>query len=144
MWMHGAFDAGRLVLGNVVVATCLQYRLGVTGFLALQELAEEEPYSTVNYGMRDQRAALRMWSLAAYVPGSDLGRVIVWGGWADGAVSACYHMLSLASTDKVAGIVIIIGRSRPDTLRNPDVRGGIRRDRRPECRRSREAGPEGR
>ena len=56
-WTHGAFSGEVLVqLYNVLIIGA-QYRLGVFGFLALEELREEVTY-TGNYGLVDQKALL--------------------------------------------------------------------------------------
>ena len=83
-WAHEAFNGGTVAVGNEVVVVCLQYRLGVFGFLALQELMEEQRY-TGNYGMMDQRAALSWVQTNGRSFGGNTARMTVWGGWADGA-----------------------------------------------------------
>jgi para-nitrobenzyl esterase len=69
VWIHGGgFVAGagseprytnpRLVSRNVVVIT-LNYRLGVFGFLASEDLRKEGNGHAGNYGLMDMAAALR-------------------------------------------------------------------------------------
>ena len=83
----------------------MQYRLGVLGFLALEEF-REEMISIGNYGMMDQRAALTWVQTNGRAFGGNADRSIVWGGWADGAVSACYHVVSPGSQSMVAGAIM--------------------------------------
>src|SRR5262245_53355247 len=100
VFIHGGFfvfGAGSLPLhdgsylaasGNVVVVT-LNYRLGALGFLAVPELG-----LTGNYGILDQREALR-WvaeNIAAF--GGDPGKVTIFGESA-GAMSVGLHLFSI-------------------------------------------------
>lgn len=69
-WIHGGafqngfgsepeFDGAEYARRGVILVT-INYRLGALGFLALQELAEEDSnHSTGNYGILDQIAALK-------------------------------------------------------------------------------------
>jgi para-nitrobenzyl esterase len=82
---HGAYLAAS---GNVVVVT-LNYRLGALGFLAVPELG-----LTGNYGIQDQRLALR-WvaeNIAAF--GGDPGKVTIFGE-SSGAMSVRLHLFSI-------------------------------------------------
>src|SRR5262245_15380817 len=100
VFIHGGFflfGAGSLPLydgaylaasGDVVVVT-LNYRLGALGFLAVPELG-----LTGNYGIMDQRLALR-WvaeNIAAF--GGDPGKVTIFGESA-GAMSVGLHLFSI-------------------------------------------------
>ena len=100
VFIHGGyfvFGAGSLPLydgsylaasGDVVVVT-LNYRLGSLGFLAVPELG-----LTGNYGILDQRLALR-WvaeNIAAF--GGDPGKVTIFGESA-GAMSVGLHLFSI-------------------------------------------------
>jgi para-nitrobenzyl esterase len=100
VFIHGGYfvyGAGSLPLydgaylaasGNVVVVT-LNYRLGALGFLAVPELG-----LTGNYGILDQRLALR-WvadNIAAF--GGDPGKVTLFGESA-GAMSVGLHLFSI-------------------------------------------------
>ena len=59
-WTHGAFSGEVLVQYYSVLVLGAQYRLGVFGFLALEELREEtSDGSTGNYGVLDQRGLLK-------------------------------------------------------------------------------------
>ena len=90
VWIHGGGfvagasseprqDGGNLCKNGVLVVS-LNYRMGVFGFLALPELAEEsEHHATGNYGLLDQVAALQ-WvqrNIAAF--GGDPGNVTIFG-----------------------------------------------------------------
>ena len=82
------FNAVLAQLYNVLVVGA-QYRLGVFGFLALEELQDAEvgssSTSTGNYGTLDQRAALSWLGNHANSFGGDPAHSFLWGGWADGA-----------------------------------------------------------
>ena len=83
-WAHEAVNGGTVAVWNKVVVVGLQYRLGVFGFLALEELRAEES-STGNYGMMDQRAALGWVDLNGHLFGGNPARSIVWGeAWLPG------------------------------------------------------------
>jgi para-nitrobenzyl esterase len=90
VWIHGGglehgtgsaigYDGENLARLGVVVVT-INYRLGIFGFLALPELAQESPHHAAgNYGLMDQIAALG-WvqhNIAAF--GGDPSRVMVFG-----------------------------------------------------------------
>ena len=80
--LNGTWDAS---LYNMIVVTT-NYRLNIFGFLASQSLRERDPAgSTGNYGILDQRAALR-WvqdNIASF--GGDPTRVLLAGESAGGA-----------------------------------------------------------
>jgi para-nitrobenzyl esterase len=89
VWIHGGgFAAGAgseprytnpaLVSRNVVVVT-LNYRLGVFGFLANQDLANEGNGHAGNYGLMDQVAALQWVKANAAQFGGDPSNVTIFG-----------------------------------------------------------------
>lgn len=97
VWIHGGaflggygseieFDGAEFAKRGIILVT-INYRLGPLGFLALPQLALEDPAQTTgNYGILDQIAALR-WvkeNIASF--GGDPDRVTVFGQSA-GAVS---------------------------------------------------------
>src|SRR5205814_4060136 len=87
------YDGAKLAAQRVVVV-CLNYRVGIFGFLAHPMLSAESPRRTSgNYGLLDQIAALE-WvraNIAAF--GGDPERVTVFGESA-GAVSIAVLMTS--------------------------------------------------
>ncbi|MFO8057794.1 MAG: carboxylesterase family protein [bacterium] len=99
-WIHGgAFkqgsgtyemsDGARLAAEQEVIVITMDYRVGILGFTALPELAEEDPHgSTGNYGILDQIRGLK-WvqnNIAAF--GGDPDNVTVFGQSA-GGMSVC-------------------------------------------------------
>ena len=100
VWIHGGallighghlpmYDGGTLT-GKDVVLVSINYRLGVLGFLAHEELSAESPHGVSgNYGILDQIAALQ-WvrdNIASF--GGDPGNVTIFGESA-GSWSVCY------------------------------------------------------
>eukprot|EP00039_Didymoeca_costata_P009393 m.124252 g.124252 ORF g.124252 m.124252 type:complete len:443 (+) comp14469_c0_seq6:893-2221(+) len=94
MWGSGNdaenFNAPQTAAGQEVIVVTANYRLGAAGFLALDELRSRDPNkSTGNYGMQDQRFALK-WlqeNIAAF--GGDPNNIVLWGESAGGcAVTA--------------------------------------------------------
>ena len=105
VWIHGGayregagtyemYSGVRLAGERDVVVVTLNYRIGALGFLALPELAQEDPHgSTGNYGIMDQVQALQ-WvhdNIAGF--GGDPHNVTVFGQSA-GGLSACVMMAS--------------------------------------------------
>ncbi|MCD9143166.1 carboxylesterase/lipase family protein [Streptomyces albireticuli] len=97
VWVHGGgfmFGAGSpyraeqlAVQGDTVVVT-LNYRLGVLGFFGHPELR-----GATNFGLADQRAALRWVKANAARFGGDPGRVTLFGESA-GSLSTCAQLAS--------------------------------------------------
>lgn len=97
VWIHGGsflggygseieFDGAEFARRDVILVT-INYRLGPLGFLALPQLAVENPEQTTgNYGILDQLAALSWLKDNIGSFGGDPGRVTVFGQSA-GAVS---------------------------------------------------------
>jgi len=91
-WIHGGgylvgsandFDASALAVENDVVVVCINYRLGIFGYLNLEEFGTEYKGSA-NLGCQDQIAALR-WvqeNIAAF--GGDPDNVTIFGESAGG------------------------------------------------------------
>ena len=111
VWIHGGalqighghlpmYDGGALTEKGVVLVS-INYRLGVMGFLAHEELSAESPEGVSgNYGILDQIAALT-WvrdNIAAF--GGDPGNVTVFGESA-GSWSVCF----LYASPLAAGLV---------------------------------------
>lgn len=91
---YGMYDGARLAAERDVVIVTINYRIGPLGFLALPELAKEDPHgSTGNYGLEDQLQVLT-WvrdHIAGF--GGDPGSVTVFGQSA-GGISICALMVS--------------------------------------------------
>jgi para-nitrobenzyl esterase len=89
LWIHGGgFAAGAgseprytnsaLVSKNVVLVT-INYRLGVFGFLASEDLVKEGQGHAGNYGLMDMAAALRWVKANIATFGGDSGNVTIFG-----------------------------------------------------------------
>jgi carboxylesterase type B len=73
------------------------YRLDTLGWIALPELAAEDPGGSFgNYGLKDQRAALQWTQRNVAALGGDPGAVTIFGESA-GGFSVCQHTVSPAS-----------------------------------------------
>jgi para-nitrobenzyl esterase len=87
------YDGAGLATRGIVTVT-VNYRLGIFGFLAPPDAAQESPHGTAgNYGLLDQVAALR-WvreNIAQF--GGDPKQVTI-GGESSGAISVAAHMAS--------------------------------------------------
>jgi para-nitrobenzyl esterase len=110
-WIHGGgytqgagsyemYDGAPLAGNEDVVVVTINYRLGFFGFLAMPELAKEDPnHSTGNYGILDQIAALKWVSENISNFGGDPKNVTIFGESA-GGVSVC----TLLATPLAAGL----------------------------------------
>jgi len=120
LWIHGGgfrtgsggfhiYDGARLAAEQEIVVVTINYRLGWLGFLALPELAAEDPHHTAgNYGELDMVQALR-WvhdNIAAF--GGDPDRVTV-SGQSAGGLSGCVMMASPLSTGLFSQAIIESG-----------------------------------
>jgi len=105
VWIHGGafregagtyemYDGARLAAEKEVVVVTFNYRIGFLGFMALPELAAEDPHGSAgNYGIMDQIQALR-WvrdNIAGFQ--GDSGNVTIFGQSA-GGMSVCTLLAS--------------------------------------------------
>ena len=80
-----------------VVYVTFNYRLGAFGFLASEDLRRRAPNNgTGNYGMLDQREALRWVQKYIAEYGGNASNVALWGE-SSGGTSVAYHLVSPAS-----------------------------------------------
>jgi para-nitrobenzyl esterase len=112
VWIHGGgFQAGasseprqdgESLAHKGVIVVSMNYRLGIFGFLATRELAEESPrHSAGNYGLWDQLAALQWVQRNIVGFGGDPGSITVFGESA-GSFSVNAHMASPLSRGLLA------------------------------------------
>ncbi len=132
VWFHGGGFIGgdslqgtplqRLAKRGDVVVVSMNYRVGALGFLAHPALSAEgekqfDTYSSGNYGLMDQQAALR-WvhdNIAAF--GGDPSNVTIFGESA-GGMSVCAH---LASPQSAGLFQQAIAQSGPCMSHNPSL-----------------------
>ncbi len=119
-WIHGGgfrtgsgtfniYDGARLAAEHGVVIVTINYRLGPLGFLALPELAEEDPHgSTGNYGMLDQVRALKWVQVNISNFGGDPDNVTVFGQSA-GGISVAALMTSPLTEGLLDKAIIMSG-----------------------------------
>jgi para-nitrobenzyl esterase len=95
------YDGEALARKGVVVVT-LNYRLGIFGFLATHELAEESPqHAAGNYGLLDQSAALHWVQQNISAFGGDPANITIFGESA-GSYSVSLQMASPLSRPLIA------------------------------------------
>ena len=112
-----AYDGSYLAAsGNVVVVT-LNYRLGALGFLSVPELG-----LTGNYGILDQRLALRWVARNIGAFGGDPDKVTLFGQSA-GAMSVGLHLFSIPDGRKLFRAAIM--ESNPLALPYPSLQAQI-------------------
>ncbi|HQQ62504.1 MAG TPA: carboxylesterase/lipase family protein [Pseudomonadales bacterium] len=132
VWFHGGGFIGgdslegtplqRLSKHGDVVVVSMNYRVGALGFLAHPALSVEgqnkfETYSSGNYGLMDQQAALH-WvhdNIAAF--GGDPGNVTIFGESA-GGMSVCAHLASPLSAGLFKQAIV---ESGPCASHNPSL-----------------------
>ena len=106
VWIHGGafvvgeggnptYDGSHLARTGGVIIVTFNYRLGTLGFMAHEALTAEAPdyVSSGNYGLEDQRAALRWVQENISQFGGDAGNVTIFGESA-GANSVVMHLVS--------------------------------------------------
>ena len=105
VWIHGGgfrqgsggysmYDGARLSAEYDVVVVTINYRLGALGWIALPELAEEDPnHTTGNYGLLDQIQALKWIQKNISAFGGDPNNVTLFGQSA-GGMSTCALLAS--------------------------------------------------
>jgi para-nitrobenzyl esterase len=104
VWIHGGgltqdaarnYDGSKLAAEGTVVVT-INYRLGALGFLAHPALASRPNGSAGNYGLMDQRAALRWVKRNIARFGGDPDNVTI-AGQSAGGLSVLAHLVSRGS-----------------------------------------------
>lgn len=133
VWIHGGafetgsgniYDPARLVPQVLVVVT-INYRLGITGFMAHPALsADADNRASGDYGLMDQQAALR-WvqdNIAAF--GGDKNQVTIFGESA-GGLSVLSHLASPASRGLFSQAIVESGSytAPPPTLTQAETTG---------------------
>lgn len=106
---YSLYDPKSLMEDKRVIVVAVNYRLGPLGFLALDELKEEDPLnSTGNAGMFDQVAGLKWVQNNIANFGGDPARVTIFGESA-GAMSVCWHLGSAHSKNLFSGAIMESG-----------------------------------
>jgi len=105
----GEYDEASLAKRHNVILVIANYRVDVFGFLALEELGEEDPnHSTGNLGLLDQRAALRWTQRNIGAFGGDPKKVAIFGASA-GGFSVCSHLVSPMSRGLFSAAIMTSG-----------------------------------
>lgn len=109
LYLNGLYDGRKLALKHNVIVVTVNYRLGVLGFYSHSALQNEDPEkSTGNYGLQDQRAAMK-WTKENIAPfGGNPEKITIFGESA-GAVSVCAHLVSPNSKGLFSGAIIESG-----------------------------------
>jgi carboxylesterase type B len=82
---------------NKVVVVAANYRLDLFGWIALQELEDEDEHNSYgNYGLRDQGFAMEWTQRNIHLFGGDKNKVTIFGESA-GGFSVCQHLVRPAS-----------------------------------------------
>ena len=89
------YDGTKLALSQNAMVVTINYRLGPFGFLAMQTDVEQKR-TTGNWGLLDQRSAMRWVQREAKAFGGDASRLTIFGESA-GALSVCMHLIMPAS-----------------------------------------------
>ena len=107
VWLHGGgfsvgsganypLDALVSTAAHSVLAVTINYRLGVFGFLGSSALAARSGGQTGNYGIDDQRLALKWVNQHISAFGGDASSITIWGESA-GGTSVIAHLVEPAS-----------------------------------------------
>lgn len=97
------YDGEKLAKDGIIVVTA-NYRLGVFGFLAHEELSDEQGGHSGNYGVLDQVAAVEWVRNNITAFGGDPNRITI-GGESAGSIDVSVLMTSPLSRDLIAGAV---------------------------------------
>jgi para-nitrobenzyl esterase len=116
VWIHGGgltedgarnYDGSKLAADGTVVVT-INYRLGALGFLAHPALVSRTRGSAGNYGLMDQRAALRWVQRNIDSFGGDADNVTI-AGQSAGGLSVLAHLVSPGSRGLFARAIVQSG-----------------------------------
>jgi len=133
VWIHGGsfltgqgydYDARQLVTDHDVVVVTINYRLGVLGFLAHQQLGvEADDGASGNHGLDDQRSALRWVRDNVGGFGGDPADLTIFGQSAGGS-SGCFHLLSPESEDLFQRAILQSGVCGLEGVPTPTLQQG--------------------
>jgi para-nitrobenzyl esterase len=114
----GLYDGARLAANATALVVTLNYRLGVLGFLSFPALLRDAGETAFNFGLQDQRAALRWVRDNAAAFGGDPARVTLFGQSA-GAMAVCAHLASPVSAGLFHSAIMESGNCDSPLLWSP-------------------------
>jgi para-nitrobenzyl esterase len=135
VWIHGGgfgvgwgsaslYDGARLAAAEGLVVITINYRLGSLGWLHHPALAAHEGAPPGNWGLLDQRAALRWVAEHVAAFGGDPENVTL-AGQSAGALSAMDHLVAPAPADaRLFARAILLSPPMHDAAHAPDL--GVR------------------
>lgn len=126
LWIHGGSfevgsgsgsisDACELVTKEGVVAASMNYRLGPFGFAAFEDASTRAGVSA-NFGIQDQREAMKWVQREVSSFGGDAAKVTIFGESA-GAISVLYHLVSPPSRGLFRAVISESGIPSAHALR---------------------------
>jgi carboxylesterase type B len=98
-WLDGQFDGSTLAREQNVIVVVPNYRLGLLGFFASEQIQEVNGGTVGNLGLQDQREALRWVKREISAFGGDPDNILLFGESA-GGFSVIWHAVSPRSSEE--------------------------------------------
>jgi para-nitrobenzyl esterase len=117
------YDGARLAAAERLVVITINYRLGSLGWLHHPDLAEHDGAPSGNWGLLDQRAALRWVAEHVSAFGGDPDNVTL-AGQSAGALSAIDHLVAPAPDERLFARAILLSPPMHDAAHAPEL--GVR------------------